>query len=89
MAFRSIGALKRIVSWFESEAAGCALNGIWHGRRVMPQPCSADLRERVLVAYEQGERSQVAIARPPTAIGSAKPARQPAVLQAPGNPGQD
>jgi transposase len=29
----------------------------------MPQPYSADLRERVLVAYEQGEGSQVAIAR--------------------------
>ncbi len=28
----------------------------------MPQPYSADLRERVLVAYEQGEGSQVAIA---------------------------
>jgi hypothetical protein len=55
----------------------------------MPQLCSADLRERVLAAYEQGERSQVAIAWPPSAIGSAKPARQPAVLQAPGNPGQD
>jgi transposase len=29
----------------------------------MPQPYSADLRERVLAAYEQGEGSQVAIAR--------------------------
>src|SRR5688572_13621760 len=29
----------------------------------MPQPYSTDLRERVLVAYEQGEGSQVAIAR--------------------------
>ncbi len=29
----------------------------------MPQPYSADLRERVLVAYEHGEGSQVAIAR--------------------------
>jgi transposase-like protein len=29
----------------------------------MPQPYSADLRERVLVAYEQGEGSQVVIAR--------------------------
>jgi hypothetical protein len=29
----------------------------------MPQPYSADLRERVLVAYEQGEGRQVAIAR--------------------------
>src|SRR4051812_30889191 len=29
----------------------------------MPQPYSADLRERVLVASEQGEGSQVAIAR--------------------------
>jgi transposase len=29
----------------------------------MPQPYSADLRERILVAYEQGEGSQVAIAR--------------------------
>jgi transposase len=29
----------------------------------MPQPYSADLRERVLTAYEQGEGSQVAIAR--------------------------
>jgi transposase len=29
----------------------------------MPQPYSADLRERVLVAYEQGEGCQVAIAR--------------------------
>ena len=29
----------------------------------MPQPYSADLRDRVLVAYEQGEGSQVAIAR--------------------------
>jgi hypothetical protein len=29
----------------------------------MPQPYSADLRERVLVAYEQGEGSQVD--RPP------------------------
>jgi transposase len=29
----------------------------------MPQPYSADLRERVLVAYEQGEGSQVAIGR--------------------------
>ena len=28
----------------------------------MPQPYSADLRERVLVAYEQGEGTQVAIA---------------------------
>jgi transposase len=28
----------------------------------MPQPYSADLRERVLVAYEQGKDSQVAIA---------------------------
>ena len=28
----------------------------------MPQPYSADLRERVLAAYEQGEGSQVAIA---------------------------
>jgi transposase len=29
----------------------------------MPQPYSADLRERVLVAYEQGEGRQVALAR--------------------------
>jgi transposase len=29
----------------------------------MPQPYSADLRERVLVAYERGEGSQVATAR--------------------------
>jgi transposase len=29
----------------------------------MPQPYSADLRERVLVAYEHGEGSQVPIAR--------------------------
>jgi transposase len=29
----------------------------------MPQPYSRDLRERVLAAYEQGEGSQVAIAR--------------------------
>jgi transposase len=29
----------------------------------MPQPYSADLRERVLVAYEHGEGSQIAIAR--------------------------
>jgi len=29
----------------------------------MPQPHSADLRERVLVAYEHGEGSQVEIAR--------------------------
>jgi hypothetical protein len=29
----------------------------------MPQPYSADLRERILVAYEQGEGSQVVIAR--------------------------
>ncbi len=29
----------------------------------MPQPYSADLRERVLAAYEQGDGSQVAIAR--------------------------
>jgi hypothetical protein len=55
----------------------------------MPQPYSADLRERVLVAYEQGEGSQVAIAaafasvRPPSATGSVKPATRGAAAPSP------
>jgi hypothetical protein len=37
--------------------------GIWQGRLAMPQPNSPDLRERVLVACERGDGSQVESAR--------------------------
>ena len=48
---------------------------------IMPQPYSADLRERVLVAYEHGEGTQVAIAHrfrvsPATVCNWVRQARQ-------------
>src|SRR5918993_2322585 len=42
---------------------GCALIGIWPGRQAMPQPYSADLRKRVLVACERGALPRVEIPR--------------------------